>query len=66
MTFLTILEVTGILCSFRLLLHRKTGKQIAEYSRLKCPEKISENNFASLDKKYNTYRPSAGIVEAAK
>ena len=30
MTFLTILAVTGVLCSFRLALERKTGKEIPE------------------------------------
>ena len=30
MTFLTILEVTKILCSFRLVLEGKTGKEIPE------------------------------------
>ena len=30
MTFLTILGVTEILCSFRLVLERKTGKEIPE------------------------------------
>ena len=58
--------LTGILCSFRLVLIGKTRKDIFKHSRLKCPaEKISENNFASLDKKYSTYRPSdrAGIAD---
>ena len=30
MTFLTILEVMEILCSFRLVLEEKTGKEIPE------------------------------------
>ena len=34
MTFLTILGVTEILCSFRLLLEGETGKEIPESSRL--------------------------------
>ena len=34
MTFLTILGVTEILCSFRLVLEGKTGKEIPESSRL--------------------------------
>ena len=34
MTFLTILGVTDILCSFRLVLERKTVKDIPESSRL--------------------------------
>ena len=31
MTFLTILGVTEILCSFRLVLERKTGKEIPNH-----------------------------------
>ena len=34
MTFLTILGVMEILCSFRLVLERKTGKQVPESLRL--------------------------------
>ena len=34
MTFLTILGVTEILCSFKLVLEGKTGKEIPESSRL--------------------------------
>ena len=34
MTFLTIVGVTEILCSFRLVLEGKTGKEIPESSRL--------------------------------
>ena len=33
MTFLTILEVTEILCSFRLVLEGKAGKEILESCR---------------------------------
>ena len=46
MTFLTILGVTEILCSFRLVLEGKTGKEIPESSRLEFLEKFSANNFA--------------------
>ena len=46
MTFLTILGVTEILCSFRLVLEGKTGKEIPESSRLEFLEKFSGNNFA--------------------
>ena len=49
MTFLTILKVTEILCSFRLVLEGKTGKKIPELSRLEFLEKFSENNFALSD-----------------
>ena len=40
-TFLPILEVTKILCSFRLVLERKTDKEIPESSRLEFLEKFS-------------------------
>ena len=49
MTFLTILGVTEILCSFRLVLEWKTGKEIPESSRLEFLERFAENNFALLD-----------------
>ena len=38
MTFLTILGVMDILCSFRLVLEGKTGKEIPESSRLEFLE----------------------------
>ena len=53
MTFLTILGVTEILQSFRLILEGKTGKEIAK-SRLDFLEKFSANNFALSDAKVNT------------
>ena len=37
-TFLTILEVTEILCSFKLVLEGNTGKEIPELSRLEFLE----------------------------
>ena len=40
MTFLTILGVTEILCSFGLLLDGKTSKDISKSSRLKFLEKL--------------------------
>ena len=46
MTFYTILGVTEILCSFRLVLEEKTGKEIPESSRLEFLEKFLANNFA--------------------
>ena len=55
MTFLTILGVAEILCSFRLNVEGKTGKEIPESSRLEFLEKFSANNFALSnveDKKY--------------
>ena len=53
-TFLTIFGVTGILCSFRLVLQRKTGKEIPELSRLEFIEKFSANNFVLSDAEDNT------------
>ena len=57
MTFSTILGVTEILCSFRLVLDGKKGKEIPESSRLEFLEKFSANNFALLDAEDNTSRP---------
>ena len=54
MTFLTILGVIEILCSFRLVLEGKTGKDIPESSRLEFLEKISVNNFYLSDVEDNT------------
>ena len=54
MTFLTILGVTEISCSFKLVLERKTGKEIPESSRLEFIEKFSANNFALSDAEDNT------------
>ena len=54
MTFSTILGVTEILCSFRLVLDGKTGKEIPESSRLEFLEKFSANNFALSDAEDNT------------
>ena len=57
MTFLTILGVTEILYSFRLVLDGKTGKEIPESSRLEFWEKFSANNFALSDTEDNTSGP---------
>ena len=57
MTFLTILRVTEILCSFRLVLEGKTGKEIPESSRLEFKEKFSANNFALSDAEDKTSGP---------
>ena len=54
MTFLTILGVTEILCSFRLVLEGKTGKVIPKSSRLYIIEKFLANNFALSDAEDNT------------
>ena len=55
MTFLTILGVTETICSFRLVLEGKTGKEIPESSRIEFLEKFSGNNFALSDAEDNTY-----------
>ena len=55
--FLTILGGIEILCSFRLVLERKTGKKISESSRLEFLEKFLANNFASSDAEDNTSGP---------
>ena len=49
MTFLTILEVTDILCSFRLILEVESGKGIPKFSRLEFLQKFLTNNFAISD-----------------
>ena len=54
MTFLTILGVIEILCSFRLVLEEKTGKEIPESSRLEFLEKFLANNFALSEAEDNT------------
>ena len=55
MTFLTILGLTEILCSFRLVLQGKTGKEIRESSRLEFLEKFLANNFGLSDAEDNTF-----------
>ena len=57
MTFLTIFGVTEIICSFKLVLEGKTGKEIPESSRLEFLEKFSANNFALSDAEDNTSGP---------
>ena len=54
MTFLTILGVTELLCSFRLVLEGKLGKEIPESSRLEFLGKLLGNNFALSDAEDNT------------
>ena len=54
MTFLIILGVIEILCSFRLVLEEKTGNKIPESSRLEFLEKFSANNFALSDAEHDT------------
>ena len=57
MTFLIILGVTEILCSFKLVLEWKSGKEIPELSRLEFLKKFLANNFALRDAEDNTTRP---------
>ena len=57
MSFLTIMGVTGIICSFRLVLDGKTGKEINEPSRLQFLQMFSADNFALSDAADNTSRP---------
>ena len=54
MIFLTILGVTEILCSFRLVLEGKTGKQIPQSLRLEFLEKFLANNFVISNAEDNT------------
>ena len=56
-TFLTILGVMEILCSFRLVLEGKTGKEIPESSRFEFLKKFLANNFALSDAEDNTSGP---------
>ena len=65
MTFLTILEVTEILCSFKLVLEGNTGKEIPESSRLEFLEMFSAKNFTLSGAEDNTSRPlaRAGIAD---
>ena len=65
MTFLTTLGVMEILCSFRLVLEGKTGKEIPESSRIKFLEKFLGNNFALSDAEDNNPSPlnKGGIAD---
>ena len=57
MTFLTILAIMEILCSFRLVLEGKAGKEIPESSRLEFLEEFLGNNFSLLEADDNTFGP---------
>ena len=57
MTFLTILGVMEILCSFRLVLEGKTGKEIPESSRFEFWENFLAKSFALSDAEDNTSGP---------
>ena len=56
------------LCSFRLVLDKKTGKETPESSRLEFLEKFSANNFALSDAEDNTSGPlnRGGIAEVTR
>ena len=56
-TFLIILGVTEILCSFRLVIERKAAKGITETSRLEFLETFLAKNFALSDAEDKTYEP---------
>ena len=66
MTFLTILGNTEI-CSFRLVLERKTDKELPESSRLEFLEIFLANNFALSYAEGNTCRSlnREGIADSA-
>ena len=57
MTFLTILGVMEILCSFRLVIEGKTDKEIPESLRLEVLEKFLANTFSLSDAEDNTLGP---------
>ena len=64
MTFLTILGVTEILCSFRFVVEGKPDKEMRESSRVEVLEKFLANDFAFIDGEVNTSVPlnRGGIV----
>ena len=53
MSFQTIWGVMEILCSLRLVLEEKRGREIPESSRLEFLEKFSANNFPVSDAEDN-------------
>ena len=61
MTFVTILGVIEMLCSFRLFLERKTGREIPESSRSEFLEKFLANNFALSDSRFAFVRKLLAI-----
>ena len=63
MTFVTILRVTEILCSFRLVLEQKTGKEIPESSTLKLLETFLANHFASSYEDNNFQQLNRGCID---
>ena len=67
MTFLTILGATEILCSYRLVLEGKTGKEMLKLSRLESLEKFLANKFDLTDPEGDTSRSlnRGGIADLA-
>ena len=57
MTFLTILGVTEILCSLRLILEGVAGKEVPESSSLEFLEKFLVKNFVLSDAEDSTAGP---------
>ena len=57
MTFLTVLGVMEIFCSFRLVIEGRTGTEIPESSQLEFLENILAKNFALSDAEDNTFNP---------
>ena len=57
MTFGTILGFREILCSLRLVLEGRTGKEIPKSSKSEFLEKCLANNFALSEAKDNTSGP---------
>ena len=53
MIYLTILGVTEILCSFRVVLEVTAGKEIPKSSRLEFLERLLVSNFALSDAEDN-------------
>ena len=64
-TFLTNLGVAEILCSFKLVLEWKIGKEIPQSSRLEFLESFLANDFTLLDTEVYTSGPSnkGGITD---
>ena len=63
-TFLNNLGVTGMLCSFTLVLKENVSKEIPESTKLEFLEKFWANSLALSDAEYNTLGPlnAEGIV----
>ena len=55
MTFLTLLEVIEVLCSFRLVLEGKTGKEIPKSSRLESYS-VGTNEKSDFYKLWQQYK----------